>query len=1215
MSDRVDIELDETVAPPSSTSGSGPGDSVDVDPLEATVAPSVESSKQPSAPPLVRSNPPKANSAADPTSADADHAGLRTVSADDYALGDELARGGMGRIRRARDLRLGRPVAVKELLASDPALAERFEREIRLTARLQHPSIVSIYEAGRWPTGEAFYAMRMVPGSGLDAVMKPLEKLRERLALLPNMIAICEALAYAHEQRIIHRDLKPGNVLIGPFGETVVIDWGLAKDLSIVEEGALPSLRIRPPTAPGGPDSKPPSKPSSKPPATDTNLTLAGSVMGTPAYMPPEQAAGEAVDERADVYSLGAILYHLLAGRPPFVAKRSDELLVKVLSKAPAALAEIDHDIPQDLITIVEKAMARTPAQRYASARELAADLKRFQTGQLVGAHQYSYWALLRRWVRKHRAAVSVGALALVALGVTATVLVLDIMRERDRAEAATLLAEAQRAAAVRAKDQVVISAARLHFDQGRQELLAGNPLRAAVLARAAMGGEDTPSTRLLAGLALHSLKPVARRFDGLAEPIYAAGFAEGGMQVFAATWLGKFRFWDVKTGKQTNAFERPGKLTDAGMSPDGKTLVILGDESELELWDIASGKKRGTIAAPGGVASRAEFSPDGRVLAVTGDALTLWSVQTLAQIATGPALADDLITVLYWTADGERLILATASGAIQLVDAKTWRPVVTVMGNGKEVRDCAISPDGKRLAYVLPDGGAIVDARTGRQLVELPGADEQRTNQYVQIEWNPNGSLLAISTTGSNAKLVDSTTGRTKRQFDDASIVTFSPTGAMLLAFGQAPGRVALWDVASGRLVNELAGHAHAIGGARFSADGASVLTSAADGSVILWNVVPDDSQSRSPLLQRSRVARFSATGDLLVTGGDDGTADVYDARTRERKRRFGTPSDVPADPIVELVDDGRVLTVLGNSKLVELWDLAGGARLAGFDAGAPIKRAGMTADHARVWAATHSALFVWDARTGTQIASFPHFEPEGDPPELLGHHAPATVTPDGAYALIPVDQGVAVVDIANRQQVGKLMIGGDVWSIVVDPRGERLIVIATGTTALFDLGSRARLATLVAQGELVQDARFEGDAIYTQGTDNTLRRWDRTSALAVTFDTASDSPQLFAVQPGGALLATFTDNTARLWDTRTGKLLVSRDTALDGNGTPTLLAFSPDGTLVASGYGGTLWTWVLPAFRGTLAQLDAILRCEVPWQIDGGTVVPRALDPSCPR
>src|SRR5262249_39665936 len=163
------------------------------------------------------------------------------------------------------------------------------------------------YEAGRWPTGEPFYAMEMVRGVSLDHVIPGKRTLDERLALLPNVIAAADALAYAHSQHIIHRDLKPGNVLVGKFGETVVIDWGLAKDLE-------------------NPNDAPP-KPAAPVPfptdAADAGLTVAGSVMGTPSYMPPEQARGEVVDERADVYSLGAILYSVLAGRPPYRGKVS----------------------------------------------------------------------------------------------------------------------------------------------------------------------------------------------------------------------------------------------------------------------------------------------------------------------------------------------------------------------------------------------------------------------------------------------------------------------------------------------------------------------------------------------------------------------------------------------------------------------------------------------------------------------------------------------------------------------------------------------------------------------------------------------------------------------------------------------------------------------------------------------------------------------------
>src|SRR6185312_8185115 len=156
---------------------------------------------------------------------------LPLVPTDRYEVRDEFARGGLGRIFRAHDRRLARPVAVKQLIAGGAEAARRFIREALITARLQHPAIVPIYEAGRWPSGEPFYAMKLVSGRSLDQVIKG-KSLADRLTLLPVIIAVAEAMAYAHSQRIIHRDLKPGNVLVGSFGETVLIDWGLAKDLS-----------------------------------------------------------------------------------------------------------------------------------------------------------------------------------------------------------------------------------------------------------------------------------------------------------------------------------------------------------------------------------------------------------------------------------------------------------------------------------------------------------------------------------------------------------------------------------------------------------------------------------------------------------------------------------------------------------------------------------------------------------------------------------------------------------------------------------------------------------------------------------------------------------------------------------------------------------------------------------------------------------------------
>jgi tetratricopeptide (TPR) repeat protein len=370
--------------------------------------------------------------AAEPTVGhDPDPARLPVVGREHYAVEGEFARGGMGRILSARDLRLGRTVALKELQAAASPNARRFVREALVTARLQHPAIVPIYEAGRWPDGVPFYAMKLVSGRSLDALIRAAEGgLAGRLALLPHLLAVAEAVAYAHGQHIVHRDLKPANVLVGAFGETVVVDWGLAKDLgarATAEDAPDPTV------GPGG----------------EGDDTVAGTVLGTPAYMAPEQARGEAADERADVYALGAMLYYLLAGAPPRSGTTAREVLAAAASERPRPVTEREPDAPPDLAAIVEKAMELEAGRRYPTARELAEDLRRFQTGQLVSAHRYSPGELVRRWVRQHRAAVTVAAVLGLALATAVVGGFLAVRRqahiaemERDRARTAAAEAE-----------------------------------------------------------------------------------------------------------------------------------------------------------------------------------------------------------------------------------------------------------------------------------------------------------------------------------------------------------------------------------------------------------------------------------------------------------------------------------------------------------------------------------------------------------------------------------------------------------------------------------------------------------------------------------------------------------------------------------------------------------------------------------------------------
>ena len=369
---------------------------------------------------------------ATPATARADYPLLVEVDPAHYVIDREIARGGMGRILVARDRRLGRDVAVKEMLVSGGRVARRFEREARISARLQHPSIISVHEAGTWPSGAPFYAMRLVTGRSLDQAIAAARSYSDRLALLPSVLAVADAMAYAHGQGVIHRDLKPRNVVVGEFGETVVIDWGLAKELggADVESDAEPAT----PTSHGD------GSPSASASFGDT---VVGEVLGTPAYMPPEQANGVAVDARADVYAIGALLYHLLTGRAPYQADSAAELLAAVFAGPPVALRTVVPEAAPELIAIVERAMSRDPAARYSTARDLAEDLRRFQSGRLVGAHRYSLRQLVRRWIRRNRtllAAAAAAAVVAVVIGVVAIQRVVAAERQAraDRARAIT---------------------------------------------------------------------------------------------------------------------------------------------------------------------------------------------------------------------------------------------------------------------------------------------------------------------------------------------------------------------------------------------------------------------------------------------------------------------------------------------------------------------------------------------------------------------------------------------------------------------------------------------------------------------------------------------------------------------------------------------------------------------------------------------------------
>ena len=508
-----------------------------------------------------------------------------------YKIVDEVGRGGLGRILRARDEYLDRPVAVKELLAPDEGAQARFVREALITARLQHPAIVPIYDAGQSDDKGPFYAMKLVAGSSLAEMLADKKTLETRLALLPSVIAVVDAMAYAHSERIIHRDLKPQNVLVGKYGETVLIDWGLAKDLSEAEA------------------QRGPYRSSSSSSSTET---MDGAVMGTPAFMPPEQAAGEDVDERADVYALGAMLYFLIAGVPPHTGRTMDDMLLKIVTGDIIPVQEREPRCPADLAAIVAKAMAKDPKHRYPTAGGLADDLKKFQTGQLVGAHEYTLGERLRRWLKKHRGMVAVATAALVIL-IGYGIWSIQRMRERkEEALAAAARADANAAEANRQKDKVL---AQSMLVRARQYAATGHTAEEiAVLRALAQAGPEAER------LAIEDGGLIWKAHQRLAMALGAgAGLthrsADGA--VFLATEPGALVTYDVHTGKELGRMPIAGDTARFGkilaLSPTGRfaivreciapatqcgvDIILDGNvfvprkETELQLRDVTTGK------------------------------------------------------------------------------------------------------------------------------------------------------------------------------------------------------------------------------------------------------------------------------------------------------------------------------------------------------------------------------------------------------------------------------------------------------------------------------------------------------------------------------------------------------------------------------------------------------------------------------------------------
>lgn len=504
------------------------------------------------------------------------------VSSERYEFGAPLAAGGLGVVRRAYDRQLRRVVAVKQLHRCDPAAERRFLGEAEITARLQHPGVVPIYDIGRFASGEPYYCMKLIEGASLEQEIRAQPAARERLALLGHVLTAADAVAHAHAQGVVHRDLKPANILVGVHGETVVIDWGLAKDVDASDEEA------------------------------EAGATEAGTIVGTLRYMPPEQARGEVVDARGDVFALGAVLFQVLVGRAPDEGVSRAGLLARANAGEVEDVATCAEGAPRELVAIVRRAMAAGPEARYADAAAFAEDLRRFLAGRLVAAYAYRPGELVWLWIRRHRGIVVLAAVALLVLGVVSLVFVRGLQTERDIASTARVRAEVAEVEAVRRADTAV---------QAQARGLLAEDLGAAVETLVQVDLEDEEQRRRarLTAIAAHArgapelvLRGHARRIE------HFAALADGGLA--SVDVAGEVWRWDADgRGAAVLDLATPrGLVVAAAEAPVWAALggtvgyVVRGDEEPeaIGLADLDLREFR---------THRFEVSRNGEVLAALG--------------------------------------------------------------------------------------------------------------------------------------------------------------------------------------------------------------------------------------------------------------------------------------------------------------------------------------------------------------------------------------------------------------------------------------------------------------------------------------------------------------------------------------------------------------------------------------------------------------------